>query len=235
MPPYLETAVLVCEDGRFFGHHGFDPRAIESAIRDNVSAGRFLRGASTVTMQLAKNLYLSRDKQLSRKFQEAALTLLLEQELTKPDLLELYFNIVEFGPGVYGVRQAAQHYFGVTPDHLTIGQSFFLVSILPNPKRLYFDESGKLLPARATYLHRLMNIAYDRGRLTDAELAQGLAEEVRLGPPTGSESLSPDAGVPNGPAPTVPGRDMPSATPGRDNPNAMRPITFPNDAPASGP
>lgn len=244
MPPYLETAVLVCEDGRFFGHRGFDPRAIESSIRDNVSAGRFLRGASTITMQLAKNLFLSRDKQLSRKFQEAALTLLLEQEMTKVDLLELYFNIVEFGPGVYGIRQAAQHYFGVTPDHLTLGQSFFLVSILPNPSKLYFDEAGKLLPGRATYLHRLMNVAYDRGRLTDAELAQGLAEEVRLGPPPGSTpSLE---GVP-APAPSdgqsgalapqsrVPDSDLPSATPGRANPNPTRPVAFPAPAPEAAP
>ncbi len=243
MPPYLETAVLVCEDGRFFGHRGFDARAIESSIRDNVSAGRFLRGASTITMQLAKNLYLSRDKQLSRKFQEAALTLLLEQELSKTDLLELYFNIVEFGPGVYGLRQAAQHYFGVTPDHLTIGQSFFLISILPNPKRLYFDESGKLLPARATYLQKLMNIAYDRGRLTDAELAQGLAEEVRLGPPESAEPTLPEGapgelpgdGQSGGMAPrgSMPGRELPSATPGRDNPNA--PGFFPATAPAQAP
>jgi hypothetical protein len=227
MPQYLETAVLVCEDGRFFGHRGFDARAIESSIRDNVSAGRFLRGASTITMQLAKNLYLSRDKQLSRKFQEAALTLLLEQELTKPELLELYFNIVEFGPGVYGVRQAAQHYFGTTPDHLTIGQSFFLVSILPNPKRAYFDGAGKLLPGRVEYLHRLMNIAYDRGRLTDAELATGLAEEVRLGPPAAetpaSDATTGEAGA-GGPS-----GGLPSATPGRATPQEMPPAFFPRD------
>jgi hypothetical protein len=234
MPPYLETAALVCEDGRFFGHKGFDARAIESSIRDNVSAGRFLRGASTITMQLAKNLYLSRDKQLSRKFQEAGLTLLLEQELSKAELLELYFNIVEFGPGVYGVRQAAQHYFGTSPDQLTVAQSFFLISILPNPKRSYFDEAGHLLPARATYLQRLMNIAYDRGKLTDTELARGLSEELRLGPPVSEAPEAPLEGQ-SGMAPRVPSLDLPSATPGRAAPVQVPPGAAPNAVPAAAP
>ena len=183
MVPYLESAVLVCEDGRFFRHDGFDSRAIESSIQMNVRAGRFVRGASTVSMQLAKNLYLSREKQLSRKLQEAVLTMLLEQRLSKRELLELYFNIVELGPGVYGIRQAAQHYFSTTPDQLTLAQSFFLVSILPSPTRQFFDAEGRLNAGRAAYVRQLLRIARERGRITDAELELGLAEELRFGVP----------------------------------------------------
>jgi len=183
MVPYLESAVLVCEDGRFFRHDGFDARAIESSIQMNVRAGRFVRGASTVSMQLAKNLYLSREKQMSRKLQEAVLTMLLEQRLSKRELLELYFNIVELGPGVYGIRQAAQHYFATTPDQLTLAQSFFLVSILPSPTRQFFDAEGRLNAGRAAYVRQLLRIAHERGRITDAELELGLTEELRFGVP----------------------------------------------------
>lgn len=183
MSPYLESAVLVCEDGRFFRHDGFDSRAIESSIQMNVRAGRFVRGASTVSMQLAKNLYLSREKQLSRKLQEAVLTMLLEQRLSKRELLELYFNIVELGPGVYGIRHAAQHYFSTTPDQLTLAQAFFLVSILPSPTRQFFDAEGRLNAGRAAYIRQLLRIAHDRERITDTELEVGLTEELRLGVP----------------------------------------------------
>lgn len=183
MSPHLDAAVLVCEDGRFFRHDGFDARAIEASIQANVRAGHFVRGASTVSMQLAKNLYLSREKQLSRKLQEAVLTMLLEQRLEKRQLLELYFNIVELGPGIYGIKQAAEHYFATTPDRLTLAQAFFLVSILPSPTRQFFDAEGNLNPGRAAYVRRLLEIAHERGYISDAELEEGLAEELRFGVP----------------------------------------------------
>ncbi len=179
--PHLETAVLVCEDGRFERHSGFDPRAIESAIRDNVRAGRFLRGASTISMQLAKNLYLSREKNLSRKLQEALLTVLLEQELEKRELLELYFNVVELGPGIYGVRQAAEFYFSTTPDRLTLAQAFFLASILPAPTREYFEADGSMKEGRRRYVNHLLEIAERRKRITPSELEAALTEDLRRG------------------------------------------------------
>ncbi len=179
--PYLESALLVSEDGRFFRHNGFDDRAIESAIRDNTRAGKFVRGASTISMQLAKNLYLSRNKTLARKFQEAALTSLLEQSFEKRELLELYMNIVEFGPGIYGVRAAAQHYFNTIPARLSAAQAFFLASILPAPTREYFEADGHLNPARAKYVRTLLSIAEKRGRLSPAELEEAQAEELVFG------------------------------------------------------
>lgn len=179
--PLLEAALLVSEDGRFFRHDGFDDRAIESAISDNAKAGRFVRGASTISMQLAKNLYLSRDKTLSRKFQEAALTSLLEQSFEKSELLELYVNVVEFGPGIYGIGPAAEYYFNTTPAALTPGQAFFLGSILPNPKREFFQEDGVIKPNVWQYVQRLLEIAKQRGRLSDEQLSAALAEELRFG------------------------------------------------------
>lgn len=181
--PYVEKALLVTEDGRFFRHDGFDDRAIESAIRDNVKSGKFVRGASTISMQLAKNLYLSRKKTLARKFQEAALTSLLEQNFEKRELLELYVNVVEFGPGVYGIRRAAEHYFATTPTRLTPAQSFFIASILPAPTRNYFDEAGNLIESRAAFVQRLLEISHARDALTDSELEQALQEQLVFGRP----------------------------------------------------
>ena len=106
--PYMETAVVISEDSRFWRHEGIDPKAVSGAIRDNLNARRFFRGASTITMQLAKNLYLTRKKTLSRKLQEALLTLLLEQQLSKEEILELYLNVIEYGPNVYGIGPAAR-------------------------------------------------------------------------------------------------------------------------------
>ncbi len=102
MSRHLETAILICEDSRFHAHAGFDFRALEDAIKDDLKQGRFARGARHVSMQLAKNLYLGKEKTLGRKLQEALLTMLLEQQLDKRRILELYLNVVELGPGLYG-------------------------------------------------------------------------------------------------------------------------------------
>ncbi|MCH2110624.1 MAG: monofunctional biosynthetic peptidoglycan transglycosylase [Polyangiaceae bacterium] len=181
MSPYLEKALLVTEDGRFYRHRGFDDRAIEGAIRANTKAGRFVRGASTISMQLAKNLYLSREKRLARKLQEAAFTLLLEQKFSKKQILEVYLNVIEFGPGVYGIADAARYYFDTTPDKLSITEAFFLASILPAPNRSYFDEEKMMREGRLKYLRFLMTTAEKRGRLTPSELEEALLEEPRFG------------------------------------------------------
>jgi hypothetical protein len=180
---HMETAVLICEDGGFFRHDGFDQEAIRNSIRENVKAGKFVRGASTISMQLAKNLYLSRDKTLSRKLQEAALTMLLEQELSKDQILELYLNVIEFGPGIYGIRAAAQHYFATTPAELSLGQSLYLASILPSPSRQYFGAGGQVTPGWMAYLRKLMKIAVKIRRITEEELEDALREQVTFGVP----------------------------------------------------
>jgi membrane peptidoglycan carboxypeptidase len=179
--PYLEAALTTTEDGGFRSHKGFDKSAIKNSIRDNLSKGRFVRGASTVTMQLAKNLYLGREKNLSRKLQEAVLTTYLEQALTKEEILELYFNIVEFGPMLYGIGPAAEHYFACSPNELSVAQSLFMTSLLPNPKRNYFGPSGQLGKGWANYLHRMLKIMRDRNKISDAELIDGLSEVLTFG------------------------------------------------------
>ncbi len=180
---YMETAILVCEDGRFYRHDGFDDYAIQGAIRQNIDAGTFLRGASTVTMQLAKNLYLGREKTLVRKVQEAVFTMLLEQQLTKEQILELYLNVIEYGPGLYGIGPAARFYFAKEPAQLSVAQAFYLASILPNPKAYHFDGDGRLKPGWQRYVRRLIEIAHERGRLTDSEVALALREELVFGRP----------------------------------------------------
>jgi hypothetical protein len=172
----MGVAVITAEDGRFERHGGFDHEAIRNSIRENIRARRFVRGASTISMQLAKNLYLPRDKTLSRKLEEALLTLYLEQVLTKDQMMELYLNVVEFGPMVYGIGPAARHYFRTSPEALTVSQCYYLASILPSPKKQHFAAGGAVSGAWMSHLRRLMKYAHHRGRLTDAELDEGMSE-----------------------------------------------------------
>ncbi len=175
---FMEIAVLVCEDGGFYRHRGFDFRAIARAMEDDIRAGRFVRGASTISMQLAKNLYLGREKTLARKIQEALLTLLLEQELAKKELMEIYLNVVELGPGIYGVGPAAEHYFKLPAKDLSLGQALYLASILPDPTRQHFTPNGEVTERWSEYLRKLMRIARKVERITDDELEAGLAETI---------------------------------------------------------
>lgn len=194
MSRHLETAVLICEDSRFHAHAGFDFLALENALKDDLKQGRFARGASTVTMQLAKNLYLSMEKNLGRKLQEALLTVLLEQQLDKRHILELYLNVVELGPGLYGVGDAAQYYFATPARALSLGQSLYLASILPNPTYSRFGPDGKLKPQWQSYLRRLMQIAHKIKRIDDSELQAALEEEIAFRvPPSPEASGAPPA------------------------------------------
>ncbi len=181
---HLDAAVIVTEDGRFYRHRGFDQEAIVNSMRENLQAGRFVRGASTISMQLARNLFLRRDKTVSRKLQEAILTLYLEQEFSKQELMELYLNVIEFGPMVYGIGPAAQHYFRRSPAGLSVGQSFYLASILPKPQTQHFGAGGAVSPRWASLLRAYMRVGHRIHRLTDEELEIGLRETVVYGSPT---------------------------------------------------
>jgi hypothetical protein len=190
MSRHLETAVLICEDSRFHAHAGFDFLALENALKDDLKQGRFARGASTVSMQLAKNLYLGTEKTLGRKLQEALLTVLLEQQLDKRRILELYLNVVELGPGLYGVGDAAQYYFATPARALSLGQSLYLASILPNPTYSRFGPDGKLKPQWLGYLHRLMHIAHKIKRIDDSELQAALEEEIAFRVPAADATIA---------------------------------------------
>jgi membrane peptidoglycan carboxypeptidase len=180
---FMVGAVLTTEDGRFFRHDGFDQEAIVNSMKENLKQGRFVRGASTISMQLAKNLYLPRTKTIARKLQEAILTIYLEQALTKDEIMELYLNIIEYGPNVYGIGPAAQHYFNTGASRLSLGQSLYLGSILSNPLKSYFGEGGAVSPNRMSYLKTLMKIVHKIGRISDEELDEGLRETVMFGGP----------------------------------------------------
>jgi hypothetical protein len=193
--PYMEVAVTTTEDGAFRHHHGFNRGAIRASIIANLKARRFVRGASTITMQLAKNLFLSREKTLSRKLEEVILTDYLEQILTKDEILELYFNVVEFGPAVYGIAAAADYYFGRAPADLNLAEAFFLASILPSPLRSASVRDAPGLPeGRMAALRSLMRIAHDRGLLNDQQLAEGQRASVEFW--HGGEKPVPHAGIP---------------------------------------
>lgn len=177
--PYMQVAVLTTEDGAFFHHSGFNRGAIKNSLIANLKARRFVRGASTITMQTAKNLFLSREKTLSRKLEELILTDYLEQNFTKNEIMELYLNVIEFGPDIYGVRRAADHYFGRKPEELTLAESLFLSSLLPRPlgyHKMY--EKGEVPEGFMKTLHMLMQVAFKNGKISQAELTQGLAETI---------------------------------------------------------
>lgn len=199
--PFMEAAVLTCEDGRFHTHRGFDVEAIRNSIRENLKAGKFLRGASTISMQTAKNLYLDRDKTLGRKLEEAILTSYLEQTLSKPQILELYFNIIEYGPMVYGIGPASQHYFRTSASQLSLGQALYLGSILPNPKAQHFGAGGRVTNQWMGYLHRLMRTMPKRGVISETDAQEGLSEWVVFGSPKPARAKADGSGVDDSPPP----------------------------------
>jgi monofunctional biosynthetic peptidoglycan transglycosylase len=137
--PNLKRAVLAAEDSGFTEHDGVEWDAIEKAALENLKKGKIKRGGSTITMQLAKNLFLSADRSLLRKGQELIITFMIEAVLDKRRILEIYLNVAEWGEGVFGIEAAARHYYGVSAQELSLEQSAWLASILPAPKR--FDKN----------------------------------------------------------------------------------------------
>lgn len=135
LPPALERAVLTAEDDRFFLHKGFDLDTIRRALSADLTAHRFERGASTISQQVVKNLFLSGERTAARKLEEAVLTWRLEQLVPKRRILELYLNLVELGPGIYGVAEASERYFGKEPDQLSLDEAAQLAALLPAPRR----------------------------------------------------------------------------------------------------
>jgi len=139
--PYLQKAVLTCEDPSFFSHRGFINDAFKQSIIKNLKTKKFSRGASTISMQLVKNVFLTREKTLSRKLEEILLVYILENNRisSKQRMLEVYFNVIEWGPNVYGIGEAANFYFSKKPADLTLKECLFLASIVPKPKKFMYE------------------------------------------------------------------------------------------------
>lgn len=175
--PFLIYAVLTHEDPQFFAHRGFSPKHIRNALVRNLQEGRYVVGASTITMQLVKNVFLKREKTLARKLQEVLLTWWVERAMDKRDILELYLNVIEYGPGIYGIRSAAKHYFNRLPAELSPAESAFFATILPNPKRYHsFFERGTVTPSWATTMRKLIERLRERGAYDAAAADYGMRE-----------------------------------------------------------
>ncbi|HPQ70000.1 MAG TPA: biosynthetic peptidoglycan transglycosylase [bacterium] len=173
--PYLTGAVRTCEDGAFFGHHGFLLNHINDSIRRDLRDKRFARGASTITMQLVKNLFLSEEKTIGRKLQEGMLTWWIEREVSKERMFEVYLNIIEWGPKIYGIGPASRHYFHVHASKLGPLQSAFLASIIANPVRYYYMKSrGAITDGWRSNLAFIMSKMRDRGTITEEEYQTAL-------------------------------------------------------------
>ena len=156
---HLKRAVLVAEDVNFFSHAGFDLGEIRQAIGKTIDEGVPPRGASTITQQLAKNLWLSPSRNPLRKVKEAILTWQLERRLSKTRILELYLNVVEFGPGVWGAEAAARHYFGRPAAELDEDQAARLAAALPSPTTWYPGSSSPAYRRHVESVRRRMDKA----------------------------------------------------------------------------
>jgi monofunctional biosynthetic peptidoglycan transglycosylase len=139
----LKRAVVAAEDAKFLDHEGFDWEAIQKAIEKNERRGRVVAGASTISQQLAKNLFLSGERSWLRKGQEALITWMIEALMSKRRILELYLNVAEWGDGVFGAEAAARHHYGVPAAALSSDQAAWLAAILPSPRRY---DRGRLTP-----------------------------------------------------------------------------------------
>ena len=154
--PHFKRAVLVSEDIDFFSHHGFEWGEMKSAMADAWEEKELPRGASTLTQQLAKNLWLSPSRNPLRKGKEAILTWQLERHLDKRRILELYLNVVELGPGIYGVEAAARHWFGTSAADLSPEQAAELAAALPNPRRWHPGSGSRAAAKRTRIILRRM-------------------------------------------------------------------------------
>ncbi|PJG58551.1 monofunctional biosynthetic peptidoglycan transglycosylase [Aeromonas cavernicola] len=164
----LQLAVIAAEDQRFTRHHGFDMAAISAAFKHNQQSER-VRGGSTLSQQAAKNLFMWSERSVIRKGIEAWFTLLMELGWDKSRILEVYLNIVEFGPGIYGAEAAAKHYFGKSAARLTRYEASLLAAVLPNPWRYRIKPASPYVQKRSAWIRRQM---VQLGHITLKEMQQ---------------------------------------------------------------
>jgi monofunctional biosynthetic peptidoglycan transglycosylase len=156
--PHARLAVIAAEDQLFAEHGGFDVRSIEQAIEDNAAGKGSLRGASTISQQTAKNVFLWQERSWLRKGLEAYLTVFIELTWGKRRILEVYLNAIEMGPGVFGIEAASQHYFGKPASRLGRREAALIASILPNPQELTIEPRSRRVQAKSEWVLRQMDI-----------------------------------------------------------------------------
>jgi penicillin-binding protein 1A len=191
LPPFLPKAFVAIEDRRFYSHWGVDPQGIGRALLKNVTGRGGMQGGSTLTQQLAKNLFLTQERTLSRKIQEAILALWLEHKLTKDQILELYLNRVYFGSGAYGVEAATQRYFGHSARTATLSEAAVLAGLMKAPSKLAPDRNPEGATERAAQV--VMAMAQE-GFIADKEAKAALAApaQVQKGAGAGSANYAAD-------------------------------------------
>jgi transglycosylase-like protein len=171
--PYLRKAVLTTEDPSFFSHKGFINEAFKQSIVKNIKTRKFSRGGSTISMQLIKNAFLTREKTLSRKLEEILLVYIMENNriVSKERMLEVYFNIIEWGPNIYGIGEASRFYFQKHPSELTLNECLFLANIVPSPRKFMyqFNSEGNLKPYAAQRDAHVRNMMLRRGTVTSSD------------------------------------------------------------------
>ncbi len=161
IPKLLRETVRVTEDASFYQHKGIDFTELKEAIKKNWQKGEYARGASTITQQLAKNLYLSTDKSIIRKIKEVLITLRLEKDLSKDRIFEIYLNVIEWGPGIFGVQMASEYYFHKAVGQLTLEEIVRLVAVISRPLKINPTENSDWLKWKARWiLDALRRYAY---------------------------------------------------------------------------
>lgn len=190
IPQVMTRAVLISEDVMFLRHGGFDFEGLQTGIASGAGEGQVLRGGSTITQQLAKNLFLSREKRYARKVREAFLTLALEAALSKQRLLEIYLNLIEWGPGLYGVGEAAAHYFAKDARELTIREAAFLATIIPNPVRYHvYCTRGALSEVWEKRVADLLAKLRNTGDITEEQYQEALVAPLTFSHPGKGDRL----------------------------------------------
>ncbi len=154
--PYVMKAVIIAEDDKFWSHEGFDFEAMQKALEKDLQKKKFKAGGSTISQQLAKNLYLSPAKNPVRKVKEAILTWRIEQQLSKKRIIELYLNVAEWGDGLFGIEAAARKYYGKSARDLNAREAATLAAALPNPRRFRPDGNSRYAANRAERIYSIM-------------------------------------------------------------------------------
>lgn len=154
--PYVMKAVIIAEDDKFWSHEGFDFEAMQKALEKDIKKKKFKAGGSTISQQLAKNLYLSPSKNPIRKLKEAILTWRMENQLSKRRIMELYLNVAEWGDGIYGIEAAARRHFGKSAAELTPREAATLAAVIPNPRRYRTDGTSQYVGNRSERIYQIM-------------------------------------------------------------------------------
>jgi hypothetical protein len=180
---YLPLCIMQSEDPGFMDHRGFIPEAMRESIAQDYREKRFARGGSTISMQLVKNVFLRRNKTISRKLEEALIVYLIEnlQLVSKQRMMEVYLNVIEWGPGIYGVGEASEFYFHKRPAQLTLPECVFLAAIIPNPRsfRYQFDKNGHIKPYITDFYKLITGRLVSRGLVSEQDTT-GLNPGIKL-------------------------------------------------------